>query len=47
MLIKMNYIKPAYKMIWLGGIKGIQFLLCAIDVFCKYAWVFPLKEKKV
>ena len=27
--------------------KGIKFLLCAIDLFSKYAWVVPLKDKKV
>ena len=26
--------------------KGFRFLLCAIDIFSKYAWVFPLKHKK-
>ena len=26
--------------------KGIKYLLCAIDLFSKYAWVFPLKDKK-
>ena len=26
--------------------KGIKFLLCAIDIFSKYAWVVPLKDKK-
>ena len=26
--------------------KGIRFLLCAIDIFSKYAWVLPLKDKK-
>ena len=26
--------------------KGIRFLLCVIDVFRKYAWVVPLKDKK-
>ena len=26
--------------------KGIRFLLCVIDIFCKYAWVVPLKDKK-
>ena len=26
--------------------KGIRFLLCVIDIFNKYAWVAPLKDKK-
>ena len=26
--------------------KGFRFLLCAIDIFRKYAWVIPLKDKK-
>ena len=26
--------------------KGIKYLLCAIDLFSKYAWVIPLKFKK-
>ena len=26
--------------------KGIHFLLCVIDIFCKYAWVIPLKDKE-
>ena len=26
--------------------KGFRFLLCIIDVFSKYAWVIPLKDKK-
>ena len=26
--------------------KGIKYLLCAIDLFSKYAWVVPLKDKK-
>ena len=26
--------------------KGICFLLCVIDIFSKYAWVIPLKDKK-
>ena len=25
--------------------KGIRYLLCAIDLFSKYAWVVPLKDK--
>ena len=27
--------------------KGIRYLLCVIDLFSKYSWVVPLKEKKV
>ena len=26
--------------------KGFRFLLCVIDIFNKYAWVIPLKDKK-
>ena len=26
---------------------GFRFLLCVIDIFSKYAWVIPLKDKKV
>ena len=26
--------------------KGIKYLLCAIDLFSKYMWVIPLKNKK-
>ena len=26
--------------------KGIKHLLCAIDLFSKYAWVVPLKDKR-
>ena len=26
--------------------KGIRYLLYAIDLFSKYAWVAPLKDKK-
>ena len=26
--------------------KGYKFLLCVIDIFSKYAWVIPLKDKK-
>ena len=25
---------------------AIRFLLCVIDIFSKYAWVVPLKDKK-
>ena len=27
--------------------KGFKFLLCLLDIFSKYAWVAPLKDKKV
>ena len=27
--------------------KGFRFLLCVIDIFSKYAWVVPLKEKGI
>ena len=26
--------------------KGFRYLLCVIDLFSKYAWVVPLKDKK-
>ena len=26
--------------------KGVRYLLCFIDIFSKYAWVVPLKDKK-
>ena len=26
--------------------RGICFLLCVIDIFSKYAWVIPFKDKK-
>ena len=26
--------------------KGIRYLLCAIDLISKYAWVIPIKDKK-
>ena len=26
--------------------KGFRFLLCIIDIFSKYTWVVPLKDKK-
>ena len=25
--------------------KGIKYLLCAIDLFSKYTWVIPTKDK--
>ena len=27
--------------------KGFRFLLCVIDIFSKYAWLVPLKDKKM
>ena len=26
--------------------KGFRFLLCVIDIFSKYVWVLPLKDRK-
>ena len=26
--------------------KGFRFLLCVIDIYSKYGWVSPLKDKK-
>ena len=26
--------------------EGIKYLLCAIDLFSKYVWVVPLKDKR-
>ena len=26
--------------------KGIKYLLCVIDLFGKYAWIVPLKDKR-
>ena len=26
--------------------KGYRFLLCVTNIFSKYAWVVPLKDKK-
>ena len=26
--------------------KGLCFLLCVIDIYSKYVWVIPLKDKK-
>ena len=26
--------------------KGFRFLLCVIDIYSKYAWVIPLKDKR-
>ena len=27
-------------------VKGVQFLLCVIDICSEYDWVVPLKDKK-
>ena len=27
--------------------EGIRYLLCVINIFSKYPWVVPLKDKKV
>ena len=27
--------------------KGFQFLSCVIYIYSKYAWIIPLKDKKV
>ena len=27
--------------------EGIRFLSCVFDIFSKYAWVIPLKDKKI
>ena len=26
--------------------KGVEYLLCVIDLFSKYVWLVPLKDKK-
>ena len=26
--------------------KGFRFLLCVLDIYSKYVWVIPLKDKK-
>ena len=26
--------------------RGFRFLLCVIDIYSKYGWVIPLKDKK-
>ena len=36
----------AYMQLTIKCNKGIKFLLCAIDLFSKNAWVVPLKDKK-
>ena len=54
---KKRKVYSAYKSyVWTAGLadmqliskfnKGVRFLLCAINIFSKYAWVVPLKDKK-
>ena len=26
--------------------KGFQFLLCVLNIYRRYKWIFPLKDKK-
>ena len=26
--------------------KGFRFLLCVVDIFAKYSWLAPLKDKR-
>ena len=26
--------------------KGVRYLLCFIDLFSKYAWIVPIKDRK-
>ena len=52
-----NYTKPIVRNIWGADLadmqliskfsKGICILLCVIDIYGKYAWIIPLKDKKV
>ena len=54
--MKENAVYSSFKdNIWGGGLddmqliskfnKGFRFLLCVIDIYSKYAWVVPLKDK--
>ena len=54
--MKENTVCSSFKdNIWGGGLddmqliskfnKGFRFLLCVIDIYSKYAWVVPLKDK--
>ena len=54
--MKENAVYSSFKdNIWGGGLddmqlirkfnKGFRFLLCVIDIYGKYAWVVPLKDK--
>ena len=56
MIIKIKYTHLLLDNIWSADLadmqlisrfnKGFRFLLCVIDMFSKYAWVIPLKDKK-
>ena len=44
--LKKRNVYSAFKdNIWGKFNKGFRFLLCVIDIFSKYAWVVPLKDK--
>ena len=55
-LNKKNVQSPFIENIWSAGLvgmqlmskfnKGIRFLSCVTDIFSKYTWVIPLKNKK-
>ena len=42
----MGYTDLAYMQVTSKFNKGNHFLLCVINIFSKYLWVIPLKDKK-